>query len=473
MVERETWTSRSGFILAAVGSAVGLGNIWRFPWMTAENGGAAFLLFYLIIIVGVGIPGLLVEHVIGRRSNSNPFGALKSLSGSDYWGYVGILAVFASLVLLSFYSVVGGWIIRYFIDSFTGAYLSNPVEHFQAINFGTSAVIFHLIFLAMTAAIVYSGVRKGIEKATKIMIPVIFVLLILLAFWAATLTGAGDGYAFYLSLDFAALRANWLDILLSAGGQALFTLSLGVGSMITYASYIGDDRSLPADGTIIAGLNTFVGVLTGFVVFPILFSSLGEAGSQGPGALFIGIASAFNALPLGSLIAIVFFGIVLIAALSSSISMLEIPVAYLADEHDVKRERGTTVLAGIIFVTGSVTALYPNIFDFVAGTLVDLLLTFGLFAFCIFVAWVLGRDAIEEFRKGTRYSTGLANSWLVLVGTVLPVFLLFTLLAGIASLLGVSVPAFGPLASNQVIAAGAVVLVVVVVSIVRSDKTLV
>lgn len=473
MVDRETWTSRSGFILAAVGSAVGLGNIWRFPWMTAENGGAAFLLFYLVIVVAVGIPGLLVEHVIGRRSQRNPSGALKSLSGSDYWGYVGIIAVFASVVLLSFYSVVGGWILRYFLDSFTGAYLSNPLEYFQSISFGTGALVFHVIFLVLTAGIVYGGVRKGIEKATKIMIPVIFVLLILLAFWAATLTGAGAGYAFYLSLDFGALQANWLDILLSAGGQALFTLSLGIGSMITYASYIGDDRSLPADGTIIAGLNTFVGVLTGLVVFPLLFSALGEAGSQGPGALFIGIASAFDALPFGSVIAIVFFGVVSIAALSSSISMLEIPVAYLADEHDVNRHRGTAALTGVILVTGSVTAVYPNIFDFVAGTLVDLLLTFGLFAFCIFVAWVLGREAIEEFQMGTRYSTGLASSWLVLVGTVLPVFLLFTLLAGLAGLFGVTIPALGPLASNHVIVVGAVVLVVVVVSIVRSDETLV
>ena len=472
MAERETWTTRAGFIFAAVGSAVGLGNIWRFPWMTAENGGAAFLLLYLGIILAVGIPGLLVECVIGRRAHQNPAGALKSLSGSKYWGGIGTLAVFASLVLLSFYSVVGGWILRYFIDSFSGAFLADPLQYYQAIDFGGGAVVFHLVFLFMTAGIVYSGVRRGIETATKIMTSAIFVLLVVLAAWATTLDGAASGYSFYLSLDFGALRANWLDILFSAAGQALFTLSLGVGAMITYASYIDDDRSLPADSTVIAGLNTTVGVLTGLVVFPILFTTAGEAGSQGPGALFIGIAAAFDALPFGSPIAVVFFGTVLIAALTSSISMLEVPVAYLADEHGIERQLATIALTGVIIVSGSITALYQTIFNFVAGTLVDLMLTFGLLAFCIFVAWVLGNGAIEEFRKGTRFSTTYANSWLILIGTVLPIFLLFTLLANLTDIAGITIPSLGPFAPNHVTAIAAVMAVVVTIVVVRTDQSL-
>lgn len=442
---RESWGTRVGFILAAVGSAVGLGNLWRFPWMTAENGGSAFLVVYLGIILLVGVPGLLAEFVIGRRSQRNPAGALFRLSsGSKSWGAVGLFGVVTAIVLLSFYSVVGGWILRYFFASFTGSYFGAPGEYFGAINYGIEAVGFHIGFLALTAFIVVGGVRGGIEKATKVMMPAILVLLIALAGWALTQPGADAGLAFYLDFDAAYLQANFVDVLGAAAGQALFTLSLGVGTMITYASYLGDDHNLAFDGSTIAVLNTVVGVLAGLIVFPLLFTTFGEltgpaAAGGGPGALFVSIAGAFSQVPFGQALAVTFFGVVSLAALSSSISMLEIPVAYLVDEHGVSRRNATLALGGVVLLTGTANALNPALFDFVAGTLVDLMLTAGLAGFLLFAGWVLGPDALTE------YSTGAGNrvrsvgpAWLWSVRTLLPLFLLGTLIVNLLALAGIS-----------------------------------
>ncbi len=451
---RESWNTRAGFILAAVGSAVGLGNIWRFPWMTAENGGSAFLLVYLLIVVGVGVPGLLGEFVIGRRSHRNPVGALESLSGSKNWGRVGLITVVTALFLLSFYSVVGGWIVRYFVASFTGGYVGQPGAYFDSIAFGWQAAGFHVVFLLITAGIVFSGVRRGIEVATKLMMPAIVLLLIGLAGWAVTQPGAGAGLDFYLSFDPTPLRENFFDLLLSAAGQALFTLSVGAGTMITYASYIGEDRSLATDGVAIGVTNTFVGVLAGLVVFPLLFAQGLEVGSGGPGALFVSIAGAFSALPGGTVLSIAFFGVVTLAALSSSISMLEIPVSYLVDEFGITRATATGGLTAVYVVTGTFVALNPAVFDFVAGTLVDLLLTGGLLAFLLFVGWVLGRDAIEEFEMGAGpIARAVSTPWLYAVGIVLPLFLLFTLLSGLFGVFGITLDTTWTLAVTAVLGA--------------------
>ncbi|WP_435364359.1 sodium-dependent transporter [Haloarchaeobius sp. DYHT-AS-18] len=438
---RESWTSRIGFILAAVGSAVGLGNIWRFPWMTAENGGSAFLVLYLGIVLAVGVPGLVAEFVIGRRAGKSPVGALESLSGSKHWGKVGLITVLAGLVLLSFYSVVGGWILRYFFASATGAYFDAPGAYFGSISYGAGAAGFHVLFLAITAGIVAGGIRGGIERATTVMMPIVILMLGALAVWAGGLSGAGEAYDFFLTFDAAYVQANALDILLSAAGQALFTLSVGAGTMITYASYIGEDRSLPADGSIIALLNTGVGVLAGFVVLPLLFSTPNvDPATSGPGALFVGVATAFGELPGGRLLALGFFAVVSLAALSSSISMLEIPVAYLVDEHGFERKTATAGLAAFVLVTGTVSAFSSEVFGILAGPVVDILLTTGLFAFVVFAAWVLGGDAVEEFTLGTRFSSGLGDAWRLLIGVVLPPFLLFTLFNGILGYLGWQAP---------------------------------
>ncbi len=465
---RETWATRIGFILAAVGSAVGLGNIWRFPWVTAENGGSAFLLVYLFVVLLVGVPGLVGEFVIGRRAKRNPVGALRDLSGSTGWAVVGGVSVLTALVLLSFYSVVGGWILRYFVESVLALaggslpYATEPGAYFGAVSTGVDALAYHLVFLGLTAVVVLGGVRKGIELGTTVMMPLVFVLLVALAAWAAIQPDAAAGYAFYLSFDLSTLEEKFLSVLGPAAGQALFTLSLGAGTMITYASYLDEDRSLPFDAGTIALLNTLVGVLAGLVVFPLLFSLGVEPGSPGPGALFVSIAGAFARLPAGAFVASAFFGVVALAALSSSISMLELPVSFLVDEFGLARRRAVAVALAVFAVTGAANALDSAVFELFAVTLVDRLLTAGLAAFLLFVGWVLGKDALEEFRRGAGdLGSSLGPAWLSAVGVVLPLFLVFTLLTSlgldahvgfwptVALAVGVGVAAFLGLRSSK------------------------
>ncbi|ADB60891.1 sodium:neurotransmitter symporter [Haloterrigena turkmenica DSM 5511] len=436
---RESWASRAGFILAAVGSAIGLGNIWRFPWMTAENGGSAFLLLYLLIVLVVGVPGLLAAFVIGRRSNRNPVGAFKSLAGSRFWTALGALCVVTSILLMSFYSVVGGWILRYFLESATGAYFAAPETHFAAISYGAEAFGYQLAVLAATSLIVAAGIRRGIEATTKVMMPGVVVLLIGLAIWAARQPGAAQGYEFYLGFDGAYLAENFLSVLASAAGQALFTLSIGSGTMITYASYVDDDRSLPLDASAIAVFNLGIGILAGLVVFPLLFSFAPGPTEGGPGALFVGIAGAFANLPGGRLLGAVFFLVVLLAALTSLISMLEIPVSFLVDEFDLERSTATWGLFALVAVTGGVNAFSPAVFTLFADQLVDLLLVLGLTGFMVYTAWVLGPAAIEEYLEGAGpISSPLVIPWRYAIGTVFPAFLLFTFYADVAALTGLS-----------------------------------
>jgi NSS family neurotransmitter:Na+ symporter len=458
---RATWRTRLGFVLAAVGSAVGLGNIWRFPWLTATNGGAAFLLLYVLVIVLVGVPGLLGEMVIGRRSRRNPVGAFGALGGPR-WRALGGIALVASVVIFSFYSVVGGWILRYTVASATGAYFGAPQSFFAAIDFGLGAAGYHVLFLLATVAVVYAGVDRGIELATMVMVPCIVALFGALALWAATLPGSAGGYAFFLSLDVAYLRANFLDVLVAAAGQALFTLSVGAGAMLTYASYVDEDRSLPADGTVIAVLNTGIGVLAGLVIFPLLFSLGVSPGEGGPGALFVSLAGAFADLPYSRLVGVVFFGVVLLAALSSAISILEVLVAYLVDEHDVTRPQATLGVGGLLLVTGSAAALSPSLFSLLADTIANLALTAGLLGFLLFDGWVLGRAALDEYSKGAGPLARMAGlPWYYAVAVVLPLFLAFTLVSGLGSVVGVS------LGATQA-AAIAVVGVVGVIAVLRS-----
>ncbi|WP_396613578.1 sodium-dependent transporter (plasmid) [Haloferax sp. S1W] len=424
---RDTWASRIGFILAAVGSAVGLGNIWRFPWMTAQNGGSAFLVVYLCIVLGVGVPGLLATLVIGRRSNRNPVGAFKSLAGSRGWILLGGMCVLTSVVLLSFYSVVGGWILRYFLESFTGAYFAHPAAHFEAVNYGMEAFQYQVLFLIVTALIVMVGVREGIETATKAMMPGVVLLLGAMALWAFSQPNAAQGYQFFLSFDGQYLSQHFLSILGSAAGQALFTLSIGGGTMLTYASYIDEDRSLPFDASAIALLNLGIGILAGLVVFPLLFSYADGPTSGGPGALFVSIAGAFANLPAGELIGATFFLVVLLAAITSSISMLEIPVSVLVDEFGFKRSRVTRGVFVIVVATGAPNAFHAAVFGFVADQLVSLLMLFGLTGMLFYAAWALGPAAVDEYLTGAgRFSRPFARPWRYAIGSVFPTFLLFS-----------------------------------------------
>ena len=478
MSERDAWTTRIGFILPAVGSAVGLGNVWRFPWMTAENGGSAFLGVYLVIVFVIALPGLIGEFVVGRRGERNPVGTFERLQSSS-WRPIGWIAVLTSLIVLTFYSVAGGWVFRYVFDSVGGDLLLKgaglaettafgaPGPHFGAISVGPAALIAHLVFIGFTGGIVYFGIADGIERATKVMVPAIVALLIGLAAWAFTLDGAGAGLSYYLTPDVDYLTNNFVSVVEAATGQALFTLSVGAGVMLTYASYLDEDRSLFIDGGTIAVLNTGIGVLAGLVVFPIIYSfgSI-EAGAGGPGVIFVSLARAFSQLPFGRALGAIFYLVLGMAALSSAISIMEVLVAYLVDEHAIERERATAGITLLFAATGTVCALRSDVFALFADNLANLGLASGLLAFLLFAVWILRGEATEELRLGGGAVTdALARPWALLIATVLPIFLAFTILSGLPAALttlgGIlgGVPAWGYLASAVVVIALAHALV--------------
>ncbi|WP_435183448.1 sodium-dependent transporter [Halobellus sp. EA9] len=445
MSQRETWATRAGFILAAVGSAVGLGNIWQFPFKTSEYGGATFLVVYLIAALGIGLPAMLAEFVIGRKSNLNAISAFEKLGHSN-WKWVGVLGVGTGFWILSYYSVVGGWVLRYLGGSLTGAYFADPAGYFGSISAGLDALVLHAVFMALVVAIVAGGVEDGIEKATKLMVPSIVVILGILAVWVVTLPGAAPGYGYFLSPDLSTLSLSvsfdplpsfsgpLTDVIPFAVSQAFFSLSLGMGAMITYASYVGEDQSLFSDSLTVVVLNSAVGVLAGLVVIPLLFVQGIEPGSGGAGALFVSLATAFGELPAGRLVGVVFFAVVLIAALSSAISLLEVVTSYVVDNYGARRPRIASALGTLIFLLGIPSALDTAWLGWFDTLAYQLLLPLSVLGVLVFAGWVYGRPAVEELLSGSGLGEGVGVAWLWLARTVVILAVLLTLWLGVQTL---------------------------------------
>ena len=436
---RETWATRAGFILAAVGSAVGLGNIWRFPFITGQEGGAAFLLVYLGFVALIGFPAILVEFVIGRYTKLNPVGAIREL-GSGAWKYVGWLFVITGFVILSYYSVVAGWFLRYTLIGITDGYaLAGPEEAgelFGTVSTGLDSLLFHAVFMALVIGIIAAGVRKGIEVGVKVMVPAIIALLVGLAAYAFTLDAAGAAYSYYLSPDFGVIAANWQSILPAAAGQAFFTLSLGMGVMITYASYLGGDRNLASDASVIVTLDTLIAVIVGFVVFPFLFAAGLDPGAGGAGEIFVSLTSAFAEISGGRILGVVFFGMVGIAALSSAISILEVLVSYLIDELDVARVPAAVAVGVAVFLLGvpvTVDLVFLDLFDKLAD---GVLLVLGSLLLALFVGWVIPDVAREELSKGVGNLGGLGDAWIWIVRIPIVVVVLVSLYLGVVDYVG-------------------------------------
>jgi NSS family neurotransmitter:Na+ symporter len=447
MSDRETWATRVGFILAAVGSAVGLGNIWQFPFKTSTNGGAAFVFVYLLAAFLIGLPAILGEFVVGRRAKRNAIEAFERID-HPAWTVIGALGLFTGMWILSYYSVVGGWVLRYVLGSATGAYFGNPGDYFASVSVGVDAVAFHAVFMALTAGIVAFGIEDGIEKATKVMVPSVLAILAGLAAYAFTLDGASAAYGYYLSPDFGYLLDNLGNIVPFAVSQAFFSLSLGMGAMITYSSYIGEDQSLPADGSTIVVLNTFVGLLAGLVVLPLLFVQFGDvpqgAAGGGPGALFVSVATAFGNLGMaGRVVGFVFFFVVLIAALSSAISLLEVVTSYVVDKYGYDRRVAAFGFGSVLFLVGTLAAgdtAWLGWFDTIAY---KFLLPVSVLLAVYFVGWVLGPVALDELEKGTDGIPTFAPAWLWMIRTFVLAAVLATLLLGVNTLYEMpSVPSF-------------------------------
>ncbi|SFR61480.1 sodium-dependent transporter [Halogeometricum limi] len=458
MSERETWATRAGFILAAVGSAVGLGNIWQFPFKTAQFGGATFLVVYLVAAFGIGLPAILAEFVIGRKSNLNTIGAFEKL-GYRNWRFVGVLGLVTGFWILSYYSVVGGWVLRYVGGSLTGAYFGDSAAYFSSIAAGPDAIALHAVFMALVVGIVAFGIEDGIEKATKFMVPSILVILVALAAWAFTLPGSGPGYGYFLSPDLSQLRLTvattdgfpfvsfggpLAEIIPFAVSQAFFSLSLGMGAMITYASYIDGDESLFGDGATIVVFNSLIGILAGLVVIPLLFAQGVEPGSGGAGALFISVAGAFASIPFGRVVGVVFFGVVLVAALSSAISLLEVVVAYAIDNYAVSRPQVAVGLGAVIFLLGLPSAWDTAWLTWFDNLAYQLFLPLSVLGILVFVGWVFGRPALEELLRGTSFGHGVGATWLWTVRSVVFLAVVVTLVLGLVTLFGGQDPAIVP-----------------------------
>jgi len=434
MAERETWESRLGFILAAVGSAVGLGNIWGFPFQAGQNGGAAFLVVYLAVVFLIGFPAILMEFVVGRRSRRNPIDAFREL-GHGAWAVAGIVGTFTAFWILSFYSVIGGWVLRYLGGSVTGAYFGDATRYFNAVATGPEAVALHAVFMLLVIGIVAFGVEDGIERSAKVMVPSIVVLLLGLGVWASTLANAGAGYKYYLSPDVDVIVNNIASILPSAVGQAFFTLSLGMGAMIAYSSYLGRDDSLPRDGGIIVIFNTLVGLLAGFVVFPILFNLGIEPGSGGSGTAFKTLGGAFGQIPSGELVGVVFFFVLLLAALSSAISLLEVVTSFAVENTSYSRPTVAVGVGSLVFLLGVPSALYSDYLMWFNLLAYDLFLPAAVLLLALFIGWVYPSGAVDELTQGSGVGATFNTVWLWFVRIVIPAGILLTLVLGVQELL--------------------------------------
>lgn len=360
---RLQWASRLGFVLAAAGSAIGLGNIWKFPYITGKNGGGAFVLVYLVCIALVGLPIMMAEFLIGRHGQKDAVGSFAALEGKrSPWCLIGWGGVAASFILLSFYAVVAGWSFDYIVKAASGAFSGRSAAEIDALFGGLVSsplrvIFWQGLFVAATVAIVVGGIRGGIERWSKLLMPALFLLLVLLFIRGMLSPGARAGLAFMFRPDFAQLSPA---ALLDALGHSFFTLSLGAGTMITYGSYLEPESDLFALSLRITLLDTLVALLAGLAIFPVVFAAGLEAGA-GPGLVFQTIPIVFSALPFGSLLAALFFVLLAFAALSSSISMLEVSVAYLIDEKGWARWRATLLTGGGAFFLGIPSALSFNL----------------------------------------------------------------------------------------------------------------
>ena len=348
METRGNFGSKLGIILATAGSAVGLGNIWRFPYMTGQNGGAAFILIYLVCIILLGLPGMLSEFIIGRHSASNAARAYTNLGKHKAWGALGLMGIITSMIIFGFYSVVAGWCLQYLYASIIGGVHGDPEyvkSYFQTFaSDPIRPVLWALGFILLTHMVVVRGVRNGIEKASKILMPLLFILLVIIVIASCSLPGAIKGVEFLLKPDFSKVDEN---VLLEALGQALFTLSMGTACLCTYASYFNRQTNLLKSATQIVTIDTLIAVLAGLMIFPAAFS-VGVQTDSGPSLIFITLPNvfqqAFGNMPVVSyIISVLFYGLLVLAALTSTISMHEIGTAFIYEEGKVSRAKAKSL----------------------------------------------------------------------------------------------------------------------------------
>ncbi len=422
--KRELFNTRAGFILAAVGSAVGLGNMWRFPYVAAEGGGAAFVFLYIILTLAIGIPLMLSEFSVGRGAGLSPIGALRKLGGRS-WSLLGFMYVITGFIILAYYSVIAGWVVRYAIDGIISGFPANPGEQFGVVTTGMSPIWYHLAIMGTTILIVSMGVQKGIERAALVLMPVLFGILVILAIWAFTLDGAMEGYAKYLRPDLPSLLDPY--ILSQAAGQAFYSLSLGMGCMLTFSSYLSKDTNLGGEATTIAFSDFGVAFTAGLVVFPVIYALgiQGDVSESTVGALFIALPGAFVAMgDIGRIVGILFFTALIVGAVTSAVSLLEVVAASVIDEFKLPRKPASIAAGILIALLGLLPASSIDLLG-VIDKLAEAMLALGAFFMAIFVGWV-AVGAADEMRAGaSERSKRMVPLVMTAVRFVLPPVILF------------------------------------------------
>lgn len=422
---RDSFGSRFGVIAATAGSAIGLGNIWRFPYVAGENGGGAFLIIYLLFILAIGIPVMMSEFLIGRGAQRNVFGSFNLLAPGKPWYLIGLMGVAAAFMILAFYTAVAGWTLEYIylslIDGFSGMNSEQLDVMFTEFRGGSwRPVLWFLLFMGLTAFIIMSGVKNGIEKYAKILMPVLLVILVILSVRSLTLPGAGKGLAFLFTPDFSKITTSTI---LEALGQAFFSLSIGMGTLITYGSYIAKNENLGSTAVSVALADTLIAVLAGVAIFPAVFAFGIEPGS-GEGLVFITLPNIFQQMTGGYFFSLLFFILLGVAALTSTISVLEVIVAYFVEELGLTRKKATWLSTISVSVLGIMCALSWgvmrdvnilgfNIFGLLNFTSANILLPLGGLFIVLFVGWYLGREKTRD---------ELSNQG-ILKATYMPLFL--------------------------------------------------
>jgi NSS family neurotransmitter:Na+ symporter len=445
--KRDSFGSRLGVIMAAAGSAVGLGNIWRFPYILGENGGGAFLIIYLVIIFAIGIPVMMSELVIGRRTQRNPVGAFRMLSSRRPWFLVGTMGIVAAFMILAFYTAVAGWTLEYIYQILAGgiqgkssAELTVMFDSFRSESLRPA--LWFSIFLLATAGIVLGGVRKGIEKSTKVLMPLLFILLILMCIKSLTLPGAVRGVEFLFRPDFSKITGTTV---LMALGQAFFSLSIGMGTLITYGSYIPADNKLASTAVQVSMVDLFIAVLAGLAIFPAVFA-FGISPASGEALTFIVLPGIFQQVSGGMIFAFAFFFLLAIAALTSTISVMEVIVAYFSEQLNLSRRTAIIIATASMFILGisaslswgvmrDVKLFNLNIFDLFNFTTANILLPLGGLLIVAFLGWFLPGQAVrDELSNGGTLRVRYYSLFRFIIRFIAPVAIALVFLNGLGLL---------------------------------------
>ena len=441
------WSSRMAFVLAVTGSAVGLGNIWRFPYVVGENGGGAFVLVYLACVIVIGMPVMMSEILMGRRGRRNPIATMELLGAeegkSPNWKVVGAMGVLAGVLILSYYAVVGGWTLSYVLKSGTAQFANATPDIVTSIrdeflgNWSTVA-LYHTIFMGLTIFVVARGVERGLEQAVRFMVPALLLLMVVLLGYSIASGHFGEGVAFLFSPDWSKL--TW-DTVLTAMGQAFFTLSIGMGAVMAYGAYLPEETSIPGSAAAVAIADTSIALLAGLVIFPLVFAN-GMDPADGPGLVFVTLPLAFGQMPGGVFFATLFFVLLTFAAWTSAISLMEPAVAWIVERFSKTRAQAAVAIGLLIWAVGFGTVLSFNVladFTFWRGTIFDnldhltlnIMLPLGGLLIVVFAGWVMCRNSTADELGG---SGAVYKLWRFLTRIVAPIGILFVFLKAVGLL---------------------------------------